>query len=260
LPGGDAAVREPRRAALGLLHELFGDDVFHRPDLPVPEAFSHAELTTLRTMLARGVNTPLCCSVGRLFDAVAALTGVRQKLGFEGQAAMELEFAAGRAATDAAYGWRISSNAAGLTLDWAELICGVLSDVAQGVSVETVAAKFHHALAEVIVTVARRTGCERVALSGGCFQNRYLTERAVSRLHAAGFQPYWHQRIPPNDGGIALGQVVAARRELSLRRTVALEHVNRNAAAAATSAAPLAGRGWSAEPDRVPGQTVAQPV
>lgn len=260
LPGGDAAAREPRRAALGLLHELFGDDVFHRSDLPVPDTFSHAERTTLRTMLARGVNTPLCSSMGRLFDAVAALTGVRQKLGFEGQAAMELEFAAGRAVTDAAYGWRISAGPGGLTLDWAELICGVLSDVAQGVSVPTVAAKFHHALVEVIVAVARRVGCERVAVSGGCFQNRYLTERAVTRLRAAGFRPYWHQRIPTNDGGIALGQIVAARRELSLRRTVALENLNRVASPAVASAEPVACGDWSEEHDRAARQTVAQPA
>ena len=92
------------------------------------------------------------------------------------------------------------------------MIEAILADVQQGVSVGIISAKFHNALVEGIVAVAKRAGQERVVLSGGCFQNRYLTERAVRRLQAEGFRPYWHQRVPPNDGGIALGQVVAALR------------------------------------------------
>ena len=84
----------------------------------------------------------------------------------------------------------------------------------RGVPAGLVSARFHNTLAEIMVAVARRTGQERVVLSGGCFQNRYLTERAVGRLQSEGFRPYWHQRIPPNDGGIALGQVVGALRSL----------------------------------------------
>jgi predicted NodU family carbamoyl transferase len=95
------------------------------------------------------------------------------------------------------------------------MIESILADLARGVSVSDISAKFHNALVEAIVTVASRIGAQRVALSGGCFQNRYLTERAVTRLREEGFQPYWHQRVPPNDGGIALGQVAAARRELA---------------------------------------------
>jgi hydrogenase maturation protein HypF len=86
-----------------------------------------------------------------------------------------------------------------------------LSDVKSGVAVGNISAKFHNALVEAIIAVAKSTGQNRVVLSGGCFQNRYLTERAVRRLRAEGFRPYWHQRVPPNDGGIALGQVIAAR-------------------------------------------------
>jgi hydrogenase maturation protein HypF len=92
------------------------------------------------------------------------------------------------------------------------LIEGILFDVNRGVPVGEISARFHNGLAETLVAVAREFGCARVALSGGCFQNRYLTERAVKRLREEGFQPYWHQRVPTNDGGIALGQVVAARR------------------------------------------------
>ena len=93
------------------------------------------------------------------------------------------------------------------------MIEAILADVKHGVSVGIISAKFHNALAEGIVAVAKHVGQNRVVLSGGCFQNRYLTERAVRRLQAEGFRPYWHQRVPPNDGGIALGQVVAALRQ-----------------------------------------------
>ena len=94
------------------------------------------------------------------------------------------------------------------------MIESILADVQRGVSIGKIAAKFHNALAESIVAVAKEVGEQRVALSGGCFQNRYLTERVVMRLREEGFQTYWHQRVPTNDGGIALGQIVAARREL----------------------------------------------
>jgi hydrogenase maturation protein HypF len=93
------------------------------------------------------------------------------------------------------------------------MIEAILADVKRGVSVGKISAKFHNALVEAIIAIAKRVGQNRVVLSGGCFQNRYLTERAVRRLQAEGFRPYWHQRVPPNDGGIALGQVVAALRQ-----------------------------------------------
>jgi hydrogenase maturation protein HypF len=102
-----------------------------------------------------------------------------------------------------------------IVLDWSPMIGAILADVKNGISTGIISAKFHNALVEGIVAVAKRAGLERVALSGGCFQNRYLTERAVRRLEAEGFRPYWHQRVPPNDGGIALGQVVAALRRMS---------------------------------------------
>ena len=97
-------------------------------------------------------------------------------------------------------------------LDWSPMIEDILADVENDIPVGIISAKFHNALAESIVAVAKRAGQNRVVLSGGCFQNRYLTERAVRRLQAEGFRPYWHQRVPPNDGGIALGQVAAAQR------------------------------------------------
>jgi hydrogenase maturation protein HypF len=228
LPGGDAAVKEPRRAALGLLYEIFGDAVFARKDLPPVAAFSRTELAALKTMLAKNLNSPVTSSIGRLFDAVASLTNLRRQMRFEGQAAMELEFALDSIETDEAYELRITARGdarptttpnsalrtphSALILDWAPMIEAILSDVQNGVAGGRISAKFHNALAEAVVAVAKRVGERRVVLSGGCFQNRYLTERIVNRLCVEKFQPYWHQRVPPNDGGIALGQVVAARR------------------------------------------------
>ena len=141
---------------------------------------------------------------------------------------MELEFAIEGVGTDEAYRLPIEKPAApsnksalrtphsAFALDWSPMISEILADVDRRIPVGVISAKFHNALAEGIVTVAKRVSQSRVVLSGGCFQNRYLTERTVRRLQTEGFRPYWHQRVPPNDGGIALGQIVAARRSLEL--------------------------------------------
>jgi hydrogenase maturation protein HypF len=228
LPGGDAAVKEPRRVALGLLYEIFGGAVFARKDLPPVAAFAKTELAALKTILANSLNSPITSSMGRLFDAVASLTNLRQQMRFEGQAAMELEFALEGIETDETYPLPITARGdarptttpnsalrtphSALILDWSPMIEAILSEVQKGVTGGRISAKFHNALAEAVVAVAKKIGDRRVVLSGGCFQNRYLTERTVRRLQAEGFQPYWHQRVPPNDGGIALGQIVAALR------------------------------------------------
>ena len=211
LPGGEVAIREPRRAALGLLHELFGDALFDKGDLAPVAAFTGGELAIVRQMLVRRVNTPRTSSAGRLFDAIASLSGLRQRVRHEGQAAMDLEFALDGVNTDEAYPFVLAAGDPAV-IDWAPLVGAVLDDVRAGVAAGLISARFHNALAEIIVAIARRDGADRVVLTGGCFQNRYLTERAVGRLRAEGFRPYWHQRIPPNDGGIALGQIVAATR------------------------------------------------
>jgi hydrogenase maturation protein HypF len=263
LPGGDVAAKEPWRAALGMIYELAEGDnelLLHMQQ-QVAGVFPQAGFTTLTAMLERGLNSPRCSSVGRLFDAVAALVGLRQKMGFEGQAAMELEFAAESVVTDAAYELAIDNgrwpmaNSNGksdipnpkseIVLDWARMIEAILADVAQGVGVDEIAAKFHNTLVEAIVSVAKKAGCLRVALSGGCFQNRYLTERTVRRLRAEGFQPYWHQRVPPNDAGIALGQVVAARRQLAQRGAAVRDSASRSNSESATCIDPATRCGWS---------------
>ncbi|MDQ7849365.1 MAG: carbamoyltransferase HypF [Armatimonadota bacterium] len=216
LPGGEQAVREPRRTAVGLLHAAFGDPALEMVHLAPVASFSAAQRQVLRQMLARGVNSPACSSVGRLFDAMAALLGIRQRCSFEGQAAMELEFLLDGVTTREAYPLPVteSADAAGrllFLLDWEPMVRAVLDDQGGGSPAGLISARFHNALVEATLAVARRIGEERVLLTGGCFQNAYLLERAVRRLRGEGFRPYWHQRIPPNDGGLSLGQVVGAR-------------------------------------------------
>lgn len=222
LPGGDKAVKEPRRVALGLLYELYGEAAFEMGHLPPLLATPTVEMITLRGMLQRRFNSPFTSSAGRLFDAVASLIDLRQQMQFEGQAAMELEHAIGNIQTDATYSFRLAPPAearpvkpeakTAWVLDWSPMIGAILCDVRNGFAQGLISAKFHNTLAEVIVAMAKKAGEKRVVLSGGCFQNRYLLERAIKRLQAENFQPYWHQRVPTNDGGIALGQVAAARR------------------------------------------------
>jgi hydrogenase maturation protein HypF len=206
LPGGDRAVKEPRRSAGGLLWELTG-----RTD-PVDALYTAAELPLLHSMLERGLNTPRTSSIGRLFDAVSALTGARTVRGFEGQAAMELEFAAQRTTDPAAYPWQFQEGEC-LVADPALLVQDLLADLRHGVSLAIVAHRFHRALAELALSWARHTGLEDVVLCGGCFQNALLVRLVRERLLGEGFQVHVPVQFPANDGAISLGQAwVAAKR------------------------------------------------
>jgi hydrogenase maturation protein HypF len=160
------------------------------------------------------VNAPLTSSVGRLFDAVAAMAGLHQRCSFEGQAAMALEYAALNTNTDECYPYLITpvTNGTGVNRDmieWKPMLAAMLDETDPALT----SAKFHNTLAEIVVEVARRVGIQQVTLTGGCFQNRTLLKGCIAKLQAAGFTPYWQQRFPPNDGGIALGQIAAALRE-----------------------------------------------
>lgn len=212
LPGGEAAAREPRRAALGLLYGAFGDEAFAMIDLPPLAAFSSAERTVLHSMLARGINAPITSSAGRLFDAFAAICGLRQQASYEGQAAAELEWAAEGCATGRRYEIIIRPSERGgpLIIDWQPALEAALGELQRGTAVGTVSEALHNGLAAAIVEVAIRIGQGRVILTGGCFQNTRLTEATVAALRDAGCEPVWHQRVPPNDGGLALGQAVWA--------------------------------------------------
>ena len=228
LPGGDAAVLEPRRVALALLWEMMGDAVLDRDDLAPVRALTPAERRLLGQMLARDINAPVTTSAGRLFDGVAALLDLHQTISFEGQAAMAIEFAADPSVLDAYPFPLVESSRLKVEdrtlstfnlqpsthLDWRPMLAAILADLAHNVAVPVIAARFHNALVAGIVTVAQAVGQPRVALSGGCFQNRLLLERAAQRLRAGGFEVILHRQIPPNDGGVSLGQIAVAAARL----------------------------------------------
>jgi hydrogenase maturation protein HypF len=222
LPGGDQASREPRRAALGMLFELDGEAAPELHQNLLEPLFTALELEVLGRMLVRRLNTPRTSSVGRFFDAVAALIGIRGRSSFEGQAAMQLEYAAEGHAPVRGYPYGIVPNPEPLSpgrpeasradylVDWHPILRGILSDLGRDENRCRIAARFHRTLIEIIDTVAALAGERQVVLTGGCFQNRLLTEGAICMLRAGGHAPYWHQRIPPSDGGISLGQIAAA--------------------------------------------------
>jgi hydrogenase maturation protein HypF len=218
LPGAEAAIREPRRTALALLWQLGGGAERWSENLPPVASFSSTELALLAKMLERGINSPETTSAGRLFDGVAALIGLSLRTTFDGQAAMALEFAADPSVRDGYPVRLIETEANGpagpLLVDWRPLLEAVLEDRRRGSSAGIIAARFHAALAEANLLVARAVGERTVALSGGCFQNRLLLQRTVDKLREAGFEVLLHQQVPPNDGGISLGQVAVAAARL----------------------------------------------
>jgi len=210
LPGGDRAAREPWRMALAWLYDRLGEQVWSLPVLP---QLAESEQQLLGAMLQRGINSPLTSSMGRLFDAAALLTGAATRNSFDGQAGMALEAlaeTAGRAADLPEMTLHRSDNGA-LQLDATDLLLGLLGG--GGTPAER-ALGFHLALATAVGEVAGRirelTGLRRVVLSGGVFQNRLLTEMVYTSLAGCGFEVYSHRLVPPNDGGIALGQAAVA--------------------------------------------------
>ena len=199
LPGGDAAAQDPRRSALGLL------SVQDKPDAYGSElGFTDEELRLIRAALDNKLNCPTTSSVGRMFDAVAALTGVCRTNTFEGQAAMALEFIADQDVLDT-YDFTIEKD----IIDWKLVLLGILDDLQKGLSASAISGKFHGTLVKIIVDAANRSGLETVLLSGGCFQNAVLLEHAINALESAGFNVGTHHKVPPNDGALALGQVLA---------------------------------------------------
>ncbi|HZL45371.1 MAG TPA: carbamoyltransferase HypF [Opitutaceae bacterium] len=212
LPGGEAAVREPRRSALGLLHEVCGRDQTRLAPLARSLGFGESEIAILLSMLDRDIQVPMTTSAGRLFDGVASLLGMRQRCSFEGQAAMEVEFAADTG----------SQEEAGLIMpiielgerkfwqiDWRPAVAEIRATTGK-VPAGLLAARFHAGLARGIVEVAMRVGIQTVVLSGGCFQNARLLDQTSKTLRAAELDVLCHRDLPPNDGGLAAGQALGA--------------------------------------------------
>ncbi len=216
MPGGDQAIREPWRMAAA-----------HLVDAEVElSAFEHgvgrSELKIVRQMLHKRFNAPSTSSAGRLFDAVAALAGVRNRVSFEGQAAMELEWLAMRVQEDGSYPFEVQAATepeSVLIIDTRPLVRAVAEDVIRDVKAATIGRRFHTTMVEIIAAVCARlrhdSGLDRVALSGGVFMNALLVEETLARLRGDGFTVYRHRLVPPNDGGLSLGQLAVAGAVLS---------------------------------------------
>jgi hydrogenase maturation protein HypF len=215
LAGGDRAVREPWRLALSYLIDTFGAQLSGL-DLPLFQRVPPKKIATVRSMIERRINTVDTSACGRLFDAVASIAGVRHEVNFEAQAAIELEGLC-LAGVDATYPFEITADSP-WQIDVRPMIERIVRDVLAAQPVGWIAATFHNTIACIVVEVCVRLrlaeGIRRVCLSGGTFQNVYLVERAVSLLRAKGFEVFLHSKVPPNDGGISLGQAVIANAAL----------------------------------------------
>jgi hydrogenase maturation protein HypF len=211
MPGSSAAIKEPWRMAVSYLKDAYGSDVatLHLPALADIE---REKLTVIDQMISKGVNSPPTSSLGRLFDAVAAICGIRSRVNFEGQAAMELEMLSAEADEPAyEYEWKRDSI---IRIPPAPIIRAVVADMQNRVPPAVIGARFHRTLirlfAELCDVVRKESGLNRVVLSGGCFQNALLLTGLIRELAAHGFEVFSHEHVPTNDGGISLGQAVVA--------------------------------------------------
>jgi hydrogenase maturation protein HypF len=211
MPGSTAAIKEPWRMAVSYLQDAYGSD-FRSLNLPAMREIDSEKLTVVSEMIAKGINAPMTSSLGRLFDGVAAIIGLRNRVNYEGQAAMELEMMAAEP-SDSQYniGWEPGTV---LHIPPAPIIRAVVSDMLAQVPVGEIAARFHRTLirlfAEVCEVIRKDRGLNRVVLSGGCFQNAILLNGLTQALGEKKFEVFSHQLVPTNDGGIALGQAVVA--------------------------------------------------
>jgi hydrogenase maturation protein HypF len=216
MPGGDAAARQPWRMAMAHLDSAYDGDP---PAGLAVEARQGRRWGQVRSVLRAGVNTPLTSSAGRLFDAVSSLLGVRDVVTYEGQAAVDLEQVADPAER-ASYAVPVRDGAV-RRIEGSHLVRVIADELAAGVAVPVLAARFHNALADVVVDVCCRLrdehGLSTVALSGGVFQNSLLITRCLDGLEGAGFTVLTHHRVPPNDGGISRGQAAVATQVLRTR-------------------------------------------
>jgi hydrogenase maturation protein HypF len=207
LPGGEIAIKEPRRSAAGVLHKIFGDDLF-TVNKKLLFNFNESERNLLEQMIRKKINSPLTSSAGRLFDAVSSITGTSQRANFEGQPAMMLEFEA----DENEFGFYPFNIVEGdrKIINWQPVILSILADKEKGIGRSIISAKFHNTLVLIILEVSKLSGLQKIVLSGGCFQNVFLLERTIKKLESSGFIVYRHQRIPTNDGGISFGQIAAS--------------------------------------------------
>jgi len=220
LPGGEQAVHQPWRMAAVNLAQAYGD-AFSELDIPFVQQLDYSTWRVLAQMIAQQINCPPTSSLGRLFDAVAALIGLRNTVLYEGQAAIELEMLARQQAgciyqePSDLYPFKLrKKDEMPAILDVAPMFRAIVHDIQQGVSTVRIAHRFHHSISELLATTCfnarEQTGLHVVALSGGVFQNQLLLEQLVQRLEDMAFQVFINRRVPPNDGGISFGQIAIA--------------------------------------------------
>ena len=214
LPGGDVAVKRPYRMAISYLYTLLGDEVFNR-NLEFLKGVNEFEIDLIKNQIKKGINSPMTSSAGRLFDAVAALIGIRNEIDYEGQAAIELEMRSN--STDSmikTYPFEIADQNGKKTVRLGGLFASILTDLDQGMPIVEISAKFHTTMACIISRMcqilSRSTGIDKVALSGGVFQNRLLLTLARAYVEQEGLKVITHREVPCNDGGVSLGQAVIA--------------------------------------------------
>jgi len=212
LPGGDGAARFPWRMALVYLDRAYGNELFNL-DLPYVRDLDEEQATILLQMARQGANSPLTSSCGRFFDAISALLGLRGKIAYEGQAAVELDMCQNRG-EKGSYSWQIEKEGDQRVMLTTGIVKGVVDDITKGISKGVISGRFHNTLikmfTELCITVRGETNIDQVALSGGSFQNETLLTGLTRSLTGAGFSVYSHALVPTNDGSLALGQAVCA--------------------------------------------------
>jgi hydrogenase maturation protein HypF len=215
LPGGAAAIRQPWRMALAQLLALYGEEAVLELPLSVVRRAGERNVRLISRLVERELNTPPTSSVGRLFDAVAALVRVpgSWRTTYEGQSAVELELAA-KGPANQGYLFRLRPEDEGWVVETRETVTGVVEDLLAGRDVGEISSRFHRTVAEMVVAgcqeLRKDGGVSAVALSGGTFQNMLLLGQVIGLLEEKGFDVYRHRRVPANDGGLALGQAVLA--------------------------------------------------
>ena len=215
MPGGSAAIKEPWRMAVSYLLDGFGD-AYKDFNLPLLDTVEADRIRFIEKMIASRINTPLTSSLGRLFDGVAAIVGIRNRVLFEGQAAMELEMIADETIVETyPYEW---INEDPYKIQTVPIIRGVVADMQNRIPLPVISGKFHTTLirmfSELCDEIRKENGLDRVVLSGGVFQNSILLFGLIRALEEIHFSVYTHKQVPTNDGGICLGQAVAAHAQI----------------------------------------------
>ncbi|MBS1494306.1 MAG: carbamoyltransferase HypF [Bacteroidetes bacterium] len=202
LPGGEKAIKEVRRIGASLLYKATNDKEL------VKNHYKDFDTEVILNLIEKKINSPLCSSVGRLFDGISSIINLKQNVSYEGQAAMELENISDERITDESYKFEIiKTKENNYIVDWRNVVLDIFHDMKKNISNQIISTKFHNALVEVIIEISKISGTNQIALSGGCFQNKYLIERTIDRLREEGFKVFWQSAIPTNDAGISLGQM-----------------------------------------------------